>query len=69
MRNGILRRVFRIPGQYGNFSIWDVDSIEHLHELLSGMPTNSWMTVAITPVIEPEIERMYKQRYGELPPL
>lgn len=69
MRNGILRRVFRIPGQYGNYSIWDVQSHEHLHEVLSGMPANAFMTVAMTPVIEAEIERMYKERYGEFKPL
>jgi muconolactone D-isomerase len=69
MHNGIIKRVFRIPGQYGNFSIWEVDSHEHLHELISGMPANPWMNANMTPIIEPEIHRLYRERYGELPPI
>jgi muconolactone D-isomerase len=69
MRDGHLRRVMRVPGQWGNISIWETESVEQLHEIISGMPAYPWMTVKVTPVLEPEVERMYAERYGPKPPL
>ena len=66
---GKLRKVWRIVGERANFSIWDADSLEELHQNLQSLPMHPWMDITVTPLIEHPSEIAFKEMYGALPPL
>lgn len=37
-RRGKIARIWRVSGQFANYCLFDVDSHEELHELISGLP-------------------------------
>jgi muconolactone D-isomerase len=47
-RDGRWRHLWRIAGRYANVSIFDVDSNDELHELLSGLPLFPYMDIRVT---------------------
>ena len=47
---GTWRHIWRVVGEYANISIFNVDSNEELHELLSGLPLFPYMTIKVTPL-------------------
>jgi muconolactone D-isomerase len=49
-RSGKWLHLWRIVGEYANVSIFDVDSNDELHELLSGLPLFPFMTITVTPL-------------------
>jgi muconolactone D-isomerase len=49
-RAGKWPHIWRIVGRYSNFSIFDVDSNDELHHLLSGLPLFPYMDIQVTPV-------------------
>ncbi|MCP1437069.1 muconolactone D-isomerase [Erwinia persicina] len=49
-RSGKWRHVWRVAGQFKNVSIFDVESHDELHELLTGLPLYPYMTMAIEPL-------------------
>lgn len=49
-RSGKWRHIWRIAGEYANYSIFDVDSVEELHQLLTGLPLFPYMQLAVTPL-------------------
>ena len=69
IKAGKLRRLFRIVGRRANFSIWDSDSLEELHENLSSLPMHPWMDITVTPLVEHPSEIEFKELYGNIPPL
>lgn len=48
---GKWRHIWRIAGQYSNFSIFDVDSNEELHDILMSLPLYPYMNVEVTPLL------------------
>jgi muconolactone D-isomerase len=42
--------LWRVVGEYANYSVFDVASNEALHELLSGLPLFPYMQIAVTPL-------------------
>lgn len=48
---GKWRHIWRIAGQYSNFSIFDVDSNEELHEILMSLPLYPYMNIEVTPLL------------------
>ena len=42
--------LWRVVGEYANISIFNVDSNEELHELLSGLPLFPYMSITVTPL-------------------
>lgn len=48
--SGQWRHLWRIAGQYANVSLFDVDSVDQLHQLLSELPLFPWMTMQVTPL-------------------
>lgn len=42
------RHLWRVAGRYANVSVFDVDSAEQLHELISGLPLFPYMDVQVT---------------------
>ncbi|WP_433566692.1 muconolactone Delta-isomerase [Nocardia sp. CA-151230] len=50
-RAGKWPQLWRIVGEYSNYSIFDVESTDELHDLLSGLPLFSYMTIKVTPLV------------------
>ena len=46
-RSGKWRELWRIVGQYSNISIFDVESADELHDLLSGLPLFPYMDIEV----------------------
>jgi muconolactone D-isomerase len=42
--------LWRIVGEYSNISVFDVDSPDELHGLLSGLPLFPYMDIKVTPL-------------------
>ncbi|WP_350278374.1 muconolactone Delta-isomerase [Kribbella sp. HUAS MG21] len=47
---GVWPELWRIVGQYANISIFDVESNDQLHEILSSLPLFPYMTIEVTPL-------------------
>lgn len=47
-RDGRWRELWRVAGQYANFSVFDVADADELHELVSGLPLFPYMQVEVT---------------------
>lgn len=50
MRRGTWRHLWRVAGRYANVSIFDVDSVEQLHQLLSALPLFPYMDIDVVPL-------------------
>ncbi|MBD8164623.1 muconolactone Delta-isomerase [Erwinia persicina] len=48
--SGQWRHLWRIAGQYSNISLFDVASVEELHQLLSTLPLFPWMQIQVIPL-------------------
>ncbi|MBO9123712.1 MULTISPECIES: muconolactone Delta-isomerase [unclassified Rhizobium] len=49
--SGKWRHIWRIAGEYANFSIFDVQNHAELHALLTGLPLFKFMEIEITPLL------------------
>ncbi len=49
-REGKWVHLWRIAGQYANVSVFDVESHDELHALLSTLPLFPFMEIAVTPL-------------------
>ncbi|OXM49361.1 muconolactone delta-isomerase [Amycolatopsis thailandensis] len=49
-REGKWPQLWRIAGEYANFSILDVAGHDELHTLLSGLPLFPYMDIEVTPL-------------------
>jgi muconolactone D-isomerase len=49
-REGTWRHLWRIAGQYANVSIFDVDSVDELHALLTSLPLFPYMHIDVMPL-------------------
>ncbi|WP_219133015.1 muconolactone Delta-isomerase [Janthinobacterium sp. UMAB-60] len=47
---GKWRHLWRIAGQYANISVFDVDSVDELHNLLTSLPLFPYMQVDVMPL-------------------
>ncbi|WP_018449277.1 muconolactone Delta-isomerase [Rhizobium gallicum] len=45
------RHIWRIAGEYANYSILDVKDNTELHEILSGLPLFKFMDIEVTPLL------------------
>ena len=50
MRAGKWRHLWRIAGQYANISVFDVDSVDELHNLLTSLPLFPYMQIDVMPL-------------------
>jgi len=51
-RQGRWRHLWRVAGRYENYSVFDVDSHDDLHALLSDLPLFPYMDIEVTPLAE-----------------
>ncbi|MCL8251268.1 muconolactone Delta-isomerase family protein [Aeromicrobium fastidiosum] len=49
---GHLRRLWRIPGRWANWSLYDVPDATVLHEALTSLPLHPWMDIQVHPLAE-----------------
>lgn len=49
-RAGKWPHLWRIVGEYANFSVFDVESNDELHQLLSGLPLFAYLRIQVTPL-------------------
>ncbi|MBC8751498.1 MULTISPECIES: muconolactone Delta-isomerase [Paraburkholderia] len=49
-RSGKWRHIWRLVGEYANYSIFDVQSNAELHDILSGLPLFPYMKILVTPL-------------------
>lgn len=47
-RQGKWQQLHRVVGEYANFSVFDVESNDELHTLLSALPLFPYMTMNVT---------------------
>lgn len=66
---GQMRKIWRIVGERANYSVWETDTLEEFHELISSFPLHPWMSVDVTPLIEHPATKAYEERVGPFPPL
>ncbi|WP_199258133.1 muconolactone Delta-isomerase [Paracoccus binzhouensis] len=50
-RSGKWRHIWRLAGEYANFSVFEVQDNAELHEILSGLPLFPFMQIAVTPLL------------------
>jgi len=48
--DGRLASIWRVVGEYANYSVFDVASNDELHGLLSGFPMYPYMRIRVTPL-------------------
>jgi muconolactone D-isomerase len=49
-RDGRWKSIWRVVGEYANYSIFDVPSNDELHQLLSQLPLFPYMKIKVTPL-------------------
>lgn len=50
MREGTWRHLWRIAGQYANYSVFDVPSVQALHDTLMRLPLFPYMDIEVNPL-------------------
>ena len=48
--SGKWRHIWRIVGEYANYSVFDVKDNSELHELLTGLPLYPYMKISVSPL-------------------
>jgi len=49
-RSGTWPHIWRVVGKYSNYSIFDVESSDELHRILSNLPLFPYMEIDVTPL-------------------
>lgn len=49
-RAGKWRHIWRVVGEYANVSIFDAQTNDELHDMLSKLPLFPYMTIKVTPL-------------------
>lgn len=47
---GSWQSIWRVVGEYANYSIFDVQSNDELHDILAGLPLFPYMDISVTPL-------------------
>ena len=68
VKEGKLKRIFRIVGQRANFSIWETASPEELHATLTSLPLHPYMDVSVFPIMKHTTTEAWEKEFGAMPP-
>jgi muconolactone D-isomerase len=49
---GILRRIWRVPGQWANWGLWEAPDATALHEALQSLPFFPWLEITVHPLAQ-----------------
>ena len=47
---GLLKRVWRVPGQWRNVTLWEAPDATALHEAITSLPFFPWLKVEVRPM-------------------
>ena len=50
VREGTIRRLWRVPGRTANWGLWEAPDATALHDALQSLPLFGWMQVAVHPL-------------------
>ncbi|NNE82800.1 MAG: muconolactone delta-isomerase [Alphaproteobacteria bacterium] len=64
---GKLRKFWRVPGDHGNVTIWEADSLEDFHADITSLTLHPWMRPEITNLIDHPSTKAYEERVGPYP--
>jgi len=67
VKDGTLKRIYRIVGQRANFSIWEAETLESLHETLTSLPLHPYMDIEIYPLIKHTTTQAWEEEFGTMP--
>jgi len=65
-KEGILLRLWRVPGQRENWGIWKADDADRLHEALSSLPLFPYLTITVHPLAAHPNDPMRLDRASEV---
>lgn len=51
-KSGKWRHLWRVAGQYANYSVFDVASNDELHDILMSLPLYPFMKIEVTPLAQ-----------------
>jgi muconolactone D-isomerase len=68
IKEGKLKRIFRVVGQRANFSIWEAASLEELHATLTALPRHPYFDLTVTPIIRHSTTEAWEAAHGAMPP-
>lgn len=69
IKDGKLKRIFRIVGQRANFSIWEANTLDELHATLASLPMHPYMEVHVYPLIKHSTTEAWEGAHGAMPSL
>lgn len=49
---GLLRRLWRVPGRSANWSLYEAQDATQLHAALTSLPLHPWMDIEVHPLAE-----------------
>ncbi|HEX6597561.1 MAG TPA: muconolactone Delta-isomerase, partial [Acidimicrobiales bacterium] len=49
-RSGKWPEIWRVVGEYANYSVFDVDSHDELHDILQNLPLFPYMEISVVPL-------------------
>jgi muconolactone D-isomerase len=52
MAAGTLKKLWRVPGQWGAWAIWDAPDPTAFHAAITSLPLFGWMTVEVHPLAQ-----------------
>ena len=47
---GTLKRLWRVPGRWANFGLWEAPDATELHKAISSLPFYPWLDVKVHPL-------------------
>jgi muconolactone D-isomerase len=65
-KEGILHRLWRVPGRRENWGIWNADNADRLHEALSSLPLFRYLTITVHPLASHPNDPMRLDRGSEV---
>ena len=68
VKDGKLKRIYRIAGLRANFSIWEVETLEELHGILTSLPLHPYMDIETYPLIKHTTTEAWEAEFGAMPP-
>ena len=57
IEQGIIKRIWRIPGRRANVGIWECDDASALHDALASLPFFPWMDINVRALAQHPDER------------
>jgi muconolactone D-isomerase len=51
-REGTWRHLWRVAGQYANYSVFDVQTHDELHDMISALPLFPFMQIRVIPLAQ-----------------